>query len=363
MPLRSLKDNQGVAIIITLTVIVLILTAALEMNRKASSAMEYSGVTRDRITLSHMASSGIHVAMALIIKDKKDQGNRNVDSVQDEWADPEVVAEVVADIPFDDGTLMVTISDELGRIQVNSLVNYLGNWPDNKNDIQEKLWRRFLGYVSPAEYDDDDTSPGNITDSIVDWIDFGDDEANRGPNSAESDYYRDLDPPYACTNGPMAHVKELLLVKGVSELADSIGGFDAISGYLTAHGMVEDRTKKKYSFPGEININTADLAVIAVILGEDSMHLAEDVMAHREEVKDDGGYLNDLSQETWYKGVSGLDDADINPALITTHSDFFRIEAVAEINKVRLTTIAVVFREKFNNSGKYRCRVLSWGTE
>ncbi len=360
MQLGSLKDNQGVAIIITLTVIVLILTAALEMNRKASSAMEYSGVTRDRITLSHMASSGIHVAMALIIKDKKDQGRRNVDSVQDEWADPEIVAEVVADIPFDDGTLMVTISDELGSIQVNSLVNYpLGH---GMNNVQYEMWERFLGYINPDADIDDITAPPSIISSIIDWIDFGDDDHITGLNGAESDYYRDLDIPYVCTNGPMAHVKELLLVKGVSELADSIGGFDAISSYLTVHGMVEEQTTKKYTFPGEININTADLAVIAAIL-ENNVHLAEDVMAYREEVKDDGTYLNDLSNENWYEHVTGIDSEDIKTALITTHSDFFRIEAVAEINKVRLTTTAVVFRENFNNSGKYRCRVLSWETE
>ncbi|MCP4672507.1 MAG: general secretion pathway protein GspK [Desulfobacula sp.] len=361
MTKASLKDNQGVAIIITLTVIVLLITAALEINRKAVSAMEYSGVTRDRITLSHMASSGIHGAMAILIKDKKAQGNNNnVDSVQDDWADPEVVAEVITDIPFDDGTLMVTISDELGRIQVNSLVNYpVGH---GMNNIQYEMWERFLGYISPAESEDDDTAPRSIISSIIDWIDFGDDDLITGVNGAESDYYKDLDTPYACTNSPMAHVKELLLVKGVPELVDSIGGFDAISGYLTVHGMVEDSTKKKYTFPGKININTADLAVIAAILKEDSMHLAENVMAHREEVKDDGTYLYNLSKLDWYKDVEGIEPDDIKKELITTHSDFFRIEAVAEINKVKLTTTAVVFREKIK-SGKYRCRVLSWETE
>lgn len=356
-----IKNNKGVAIIITLSVVVLLITAVLEINRQALSAMEYAGVARDRVTLSYMAASGINVGMAILIKDKRDEGGKKVDSTQEDWADPEYVAGVLEDTPFEAGTLSVTIMDELGRIQVNSLVNYPAG--HGMNNLQYEMWERFLSYISPAESEDDDTAPRSIISSIIDWIDFGDDDLITGVNGAESDYYRDLDIPYACTNGPMADVKELLLVKGIPELVETVGGFDAISGYLTTQGMVEEKTKKSFSFPGKININTAELAVIAALLDEDSMHLAETVVAHREAVKEDGEYLNDLSNVTWVQHVDGLDKNAIKTDLITTYSDTFRIEATAELNKVRMVTTAVVKREKDADTGKYKCRVLSWETE
>ena len=52
-----------------------------------------------------------------------------------------------------------------------------------------------------------------VIDSILDWRD-----ANRDHrlNGAEEDYYRGLDPPYSCKDGPFSVVEELLLVRGVT---------------------------------------------------------------------------------------------------------------------------------------------------
>src|SRR5262249_14263324 len=50
-------------------------------------------------------------------------------------------------------------------------------------------------------------------DAILDWLDT--DETPR-ENGAESDYYSGLSPPYACKNGPIDTIEELLKVKGVT---------------------------------------------------------------------------------------------------------------------------------------------------
>ena len=60
------------------------------------------------------------------------------------------------------------------------------------------------------------TLPGmdaSIADAILDFID--DDDTPR-ENGAESDYYSALTPPYACKNGPLDTIEELLLVRGVT---------------------------------------------------------------------------------------------------------------------------------------------------
>ncbi len=53
----------------------------------------------------------------------------------------------------------------------------------------------------------------DIADAILDYIDEDEDQRELG---AESDYYTSLTPPYACKNGPLETVDELLLVKGVT---------------------------------------------------------------------------------------------------------------------------------------------------
>ena len=52
-----------------------------------------------------------------------------------------------------------------------------------------------------------------VIDSIIDWRDSNHDHLLNG---AEEDYYRGLDPPYSCKDGPFDVVEELLLVRGVT---------------------------------------------------------------------------------------------------------------------------------------------------
>jgi len=364
MFVNLVKNDRGVAIIITLTVVALLLTTAFELNRKAGASVEFAGVTRDRVIISYMTSSGIHMGMALLMRDKNEGGNKQVDSLQEDWADPEFVAEALLDIPFEDGTLSVSISDELGRIQANALLKYPGG--REVNPVQERMWERFLGYlnfINPSESSDDDTSPTAIINSVRDWLDFGDDDAITGVTGAESDYYQDLDIPYSCRNGPMAHIEELLLIKGVPDLVANVGGFEMIEGLLTVHGMTADESGKKFTFPGKININTADLYVLAAMLPQEDAPFAQEIIDYREEMTDGNYTHQDLSNPTWYKNAGGLGDVTIEEGLITTSSDFFRITATAELNKVKSSAAAIVFREKDKKTGKTICRVLSWEAE
>jgi general secretion pathway protein K len=341
---------------ITITVITLLVATTMELNRRAVDAAEFAGVSRDRLKLSHMTASGIQMAMAFLVKDKADG---EVDSIQEDWADKETVTDLMEDIPFPEGRLVVEIQDELSKIQVNGLVRF----PEGKDFNQEQMnmWERFVGYATGGEVEDDDTSASAIVNSIKDWLDSGDDDLISGVNGAESDYYRDLEPPYGCRNGPMTHVDELLRVKGVAKLVESVGGWDMMSQYITVYGMEPEKDRNKFTFPGRININTAEMPVIGALLHLDQLPLAKEIVAYREEMKDDTTFANDLSSPTWYKQAPGCSELDLSDKLITNKSDCFRIRATGELNNIRLTTVAVVRRE--NKSGKNTCKVLSWQTE
>jgi general secretion pathway protein K len=351
------SDNRGIAVIIAVTTIALLVTMVIELNRKTGTAAESANMFKRSATLDYMTSSGIHMAMALLVKDKKETES---DSLQEDWADPDVLSIAMDDLSFEEGTIEVTISDELGRIQINALVEF----PDGQkfNQSQMLMWERFLGYLRPEEgLSDDDTMPSAIINSTKDWLDSNDDDAISGVNGAESDYYLGLDPPYSPQNGPFDSVDSFLLVKGVAELMEGVGGLDQVAGYITHHGVIENKDKK-FTFPGKININTADLPVLAALLPLGEEHLAMDLIAWREETSDEK-YTHDLKNLNWYKQVPGLADITIDPKLIATSSDFYRIEAIAVVDEITQKTTAVIKREKEKKTGKYICKVLYWKSE
>ena len=352
-----LGNNRGIALLVTLSIITILVAVTLEMNRKIRSAVFSAAATRDRMTLLNMASSGIEIGKALLVKDKN---NSDTDSLQEDWSESEKISEVLKDIPFEKGTITLSIGDELGKIQINSLVKF----PDGHsfNEPQRIMWEQFLSGLMSQNESFEGLEPLTIINSVKDWIDSGDDDAITGLNGAESDYYQDLDPPYTCKNGPITHIDELALIRGITpELLKGAGGVSGLSDYITVFGMSQagDNT---FTYEGKININTADLPTLAAILPFGSEPLAQAIYDYRQETSE-SEYIHDLSSPTWYKRVPGMGDINIDSNLITTSSDFFRIESVATLNEMKVKIDTVVNREKNQKTGKWTCKVLRWETE
>jgi general secretion pathway protein K len=356
MAIKILKNSHGIALLVTLSVVSVLVVASLEMNKKMRSAVFSAATTRDRITLLSMASSGINLAEAILVKDKKVS---IIDSLQDDWANSEKISEILTDIPFEDGSVTLTINDELGKIQVNSLVQFPeGN---NFNESQRAMLERFLGFLMYKNEVETvgDIEPTTIINSIKDWLDSGDDNAITGLNGAESDYYQDLDPPYPCKNGPFTYLGELSLVRGITpELFQGAGGEQGLSKYITVFGMKKS-SNNSFTYDGKININTADLPTLVAILPIGKEDLAQAIYEYRTETSN-SVYIHDLSSPTWYKNVPGAGDTQIDPNLITTSSDFFRIESTAKLKEMRIKITTVVKREKNAKTGKWECNILRW---
>jgi general secretion pathway protein K len=355
-----LCNNQGIALLITLGVISVLIAVTMELNRKARSTTESMAASKDRFTLSQMATSGIHIAMAVLIQDKNDDPPGGLDSIQENWANPEFLNEVVAAFPFEDGKLALKITDELGRIQVNTIVKF----PEGieANDPQMFLWDRFLNLAKDSGSGFENLEPETIVSSIKDWLDSKDDDAITGLNGAESDYYQSLDPPYECKNGPIANPEELMLIKGITpELYYGVESMFGISNFITTLlGPLSEEENGYHS--GKININTADLPVIAALMPSGDKILAAEIYKYREEVTGSEP-LHDLSSPTWYKNAPGCDEVEIDPSLITTFSNFFRIKADATSGLATVSITAVIQRMQNSVSGKWTCKVLSWKTE
>jgi len=357
MTIKFLKNNHGIALLVTLSIVSILVVASLEMNKKMRSAVFSAATTRDRMTLLNMASSGVNLAAAMLIKDKKDSSS---DSLQEDWADSEKISEILDDIPFEDGSITFTINDELGKIQLNSLVQF----PEGHsfNESQRVMWERFLSLLIYKNEAFEDMEPMTIIDSIKDWIDSGDDDAITGLNGAESDYYQDLDPPYPCKNGPFTHIGELVLVKGVTpEIFQGAGGEKGLSSTITVFGLTES-SNHSFTYKGKININTADLPILVAMLPSGNEDLAQAIYEYRMETSE-SVYIHDLSSPTWYKNVPGVGDTKIDPNLITTSSDFFRIESTAKLKEMKIKITAVVKRENNTKTGQWACNVLRWQIE
>lgn len=352
------QNDRGIALLLAVAVTALVVTVSLEIHRKVRSAVAVTATSRDRISLNHMAASGIHAAMALLVRDKMIS---QTDSIQEDWADPEKIAELIQEIPFEEGKLEVKIEDEMSKLQVNALVIH----PDGLsfNEPQRIVWDRFLNsYVSKHDVFEE-MEPSTIIDALKDWLDSGDDDAITGLNGAEFDYYEDQEIPYFCRNGPVKYKAELMRLKGMSmELYEGIEDIAGISEFITVYGASSQQSTTTMQWDGKVNISTAALPVIAALLPPEAADLADVIIEYREE-KDGDTFVNDLSSLTWYKSVPGLSDININADLITVRSDVFRITAVASLHDSQSSATAIVYREQLKKTGKFICRVLSWKGE
>ena len=355
--LKLARNNRGIALLITISVTTILVATALEYNRRARFEVLSTASVRDRMTLSYMASSGVHAAMALLIKDKAES---NFDSLQEDWANPEKIDEILQEIPFDNGKLSVVITDELAKIQVNALVMF----PDSSqfNESQVMIWERILNVIGNEDDLQNDSTPTAIVNSVKDWLDSGDDDATTGLSGAESSYYGEQDPPYKSRNGPIADLSELLLIKGITpQLYYGTKDAPGLANYMTVHGLAVG-AGTSFNWPGRININTADVPVLAALLGSENQDLAQVVYDYRQELAAEK-VVHDFSSLQWYKNIAGLSDVTIDSRLITTSSDVFRIRSTASINEIQSSVIAVVQRVQNPESGKWSCKVLSWETQ
>jgi general secretion pathway protein K len=212
----------------------------------------------------------------------------------------------------------------------------------------------FLFYEHPEETDPVNT----IINSLKDWIDAGDDDAITGLSGAESDHYRDLEPPISIRNGPLTHSHELLNVKGMTpELFYGTDELPGLSQFVTVAGATDDGGD--FTFDGKINIGTAEVPVLMTLLPEENQDLALAISEFRLD-KTSETFNHDLTAKNWYKQVPGAGDIDLDAELVTNQSDLFRIEAAAHLNEVSLAATVIVRRETEPKTGRTVCRVLSW---
>ena len=361
-PPSATGNRQGMALLLALGVITILLATALEFHRQVRTSLALTGVTRDRALLREIAHSGIHLAMAILLKDRNET---ETDTLQEGWADSEFLAAAVSELDFDRGKLTINIEDEMGRLQINALVKP----PQGRefNPKQLPLWERYLDRLisdlknlesdPPLEFPEE-TNTNTIINTVKDWLDGGDDDATTGLTGAENDYYAEMDPPYTPPNSTMVVLPELLSIKGITpELFYGHGEVPGMGHTMTVHGLSAGRADLTYT--GKININTAGLAVLRALLPAEFSDLAEAIDAYRRP-SENGDEAADLTTANWLQNIPGAGDINVDTELITFQSDLFRVNAVAGLDNMRETLTAIIQRYQAPETGKFQCRIIQW---
>lgn len=359
---RRLSDERGIAMVITLFVVVLVTILVLEYHFDAKIETDLAVNYARDVQAYYLALAGVNFARALLRQD-----GQQVDGPYDMWhrlslvpvciSPQQMLALAEGDsstAPFfgglqeegemgledgqtEQGCVELRVIDEQGKLPVNALM------PVQQDEGPDPTWLAIFEEFFVSR----ELEPG-ILDALVDWIDAND--VPSGVGGAETSYYAGLETPYRAPNRPMRTPGELRLVRGMDapmlralsseglipeEQREKMLDVD-VSGnrYLTTFGSVDD---------AKVNINTANEYVLeALLLGVQGGSagvgaLVTEIIAMRQE--EPFATVSDVSQLIPDSGVqSRLEEvADVK-------SVYFRVESVGRVDVVEKRAVVVFKR-------------------
>jgi type II secretory pathway component PulK len=178
----SPNKKKGLVIIAVLWTAVLLTVMAAVLGRKSRLDMKVCMARMEAVRCKWAARAGIEKAIAVL---KEDATENQTDGLLDLWSNND---EDFNNVPLNRCRFSVQVIDEASKLNINTAT-------------KEQL----LGLPDMVE---------EIADAIIDWRDTDDTPSGAG---VESGYYESLPYGYMARNGPFKTIRELLLVKDVTE--------------------------------------------------------------------------------------------------------------------------------------------------
>lgn len=292
-------NQNGIAMMVVLWMLVLLIALATEFAFSMKMEVNTTRNFKEDVESYYLAKAGIALAMSEILRparfhsihpdhgwisgkpitpEQKDslgnnafennQGTNNfagivsVDKTEDR-KDEEKEYEVIEreKIPFGDGEITYTITDENGKIAINK--------------ASRGVLSKVMQYAGVEVGEEKDI----IIDSILDWIDP---DSNHRINGAEDEYYKDKGLPYTAKNGRIETLTELLKVRGMTKEI-FYGSSENKTGGKKYKGLEKILTVYDAS---PVNPNTASPEVLSVLFDESKV---QEILKSR----NDKGYYND----------------------------------------------------------------------
>jgi general secretion pathway protein K len=239
-----MRSERGFALVLTLVVTALMVAVLVELIHQVYVDISLSRSYRDGQQASLLAESGIIGGVKLL---QMSLQGKSYTSLSDAWAMP---------VKLDDetGTLEVSVTEESGRINLNSLVLPNGEFEPFTLAAFKRLGKRFQ-------------IPEEVWSSLADWQDADDQTRSNG---AEAPYYQTLKRPYKPRNGKLATMAELSLVKGFTT-----EGVSRLAPFVTIYA---DQAGAPLS---QVNINTASKELLSALDDGIDERMAERILEER----------------------------------------------------------------------------------
>jgi type II secretory pathway component PulK len=174
------NTRKGLVLVMVLWVVVVLMAIVAVVGRASRLDMKVRLVNTEALRCRWACRAGIETAIGVL-----DEDTRESDNLLDYWSDN---AEDFNDVGLEQCWFTVKVIDEASKLNVNTATKeQLLALPD----MEEK-----------------------IADAIIDWRDQDDTPSEGG---VEGGYYENLPFGYAIRNGPFRTIRELLLVKDMTE--------------------------------------------------------------------------------------------------------------------------------------------------
>jgi len=173
-------DKKGLVLVAVLWLMVVLMAMVATVGRNSRLDTKVSLLRMEQLRCKWACRAGTETAIGVLNEDTKES-----DSLTDLWSDND---EDFNDIILEKCFFTVWVVDEASKLNINTAAK-----------------EQFLGLEYMTE---------EIADAIIDWRDKDDTPSTAG---AEAGYYENLPFGYMTRNGPFRTVRELLLVKDVTE--------------------------------------------------------------------------------------------------------------------------------------------------
>jgi len=302
------RDNEkGIALLVTLLILVLIVALVHEVFRIGAQSAQTGAYGRDSIRCVLLAEGGTGAARIVLRIDARDNQYDTLDEIWSRAALP---------ITLGDGEVSVTIEDEERKIDLNRLMLPNGIAPDERRFA---VFQRLLDTLGIDRA---------VADAVVDWLDS---DENPRVGGAESSYYQGLPNPYRAKNDLFDTIGEVRLVRGVTAEI-----FEKLLPFVTV------------SSSGRVNINTAPKEVLmSLSAGTDlaeggaiDAKTAEEIIQYRvdhpftvaSQIGNVSPFLRDLYARTLIRNI------------LDVRSTYFHVRSSGDVGGTVRTIDAIGFR-------------------
>ena len=174
------SKRKGLVLVAVLWIVVVLTVIVAVLGRKSQLDSKVCLARMEATRCKWASRAGIERAIAILNEDE-----REIDCLTDLWSDNDIDFN---DIPLERCWFTVRVTDETSKLNINTAT-------------REQL----LGLPYMLE---------DIADAIIDWRDTDEMPSEVG---VEGGYYENLTYGYLTRNGPFRTIRELLLVRGVTE--------------------------------------------------------------------------------------------------------------------------------------------------